>query len=648
MYAPMLIPVLALIAGILCAMHGVGAAVGCAAILLGCAIYILLALLSRNPVISYKLKQYYFTWMALWFAGIGIIIYDMRRPYESDLLIKGCYSTAYGRIIDIKNSTAGDRLTVNVSQLYDRSGKSYKSPNLKVILRSDAVSKNVDDLIFFPATFSRITDNPDSFDDSYANRLALSGIYYQCNASDNNIFLAGHHTTLRGISTRLRDRIIMAIEHSALSTKTRNFLITILLGDRSYLDPDLRAGFADAGISHVLALSGMHIGIIAGILLFLLFPMNFKGWYKERLLIVGILLFFYAFVSGMGYSTIRACIMSACMIICVWLERRNSSWNALLIAVFLILIIDPSAIFDVGLQLSFLCVASLIFFSRPLNRVSQHDHPKLYKFNAMLICSLVATFGSWAVTAYWFKTFPPTFLIANLIVLPLLPIYLSVAIIYLLISALGTDFEFLATIIDGGYNLLTTFVAYLNTLSSGSIYLRVPLTTPILWIVGLALSATAISTKGVRRKITAPLGILTLLASIIIGFGSKDNSMQYMVRSHGRIPAIVQCYKGKETELKFKSNAISSYTCNGKTIYAIDCKLDGYRPAKPISCDYLIITKSYTSSLRALTKTIKPNQIMLHPTMSRKKGNLIKLEADSMNITCFSLRNANKKIRLVQ
>lgn len=644
----MLIPVLALIAGILCAMAGVGTLVGCIAILAGCLLYVILALLSRNPITSYKLKKYFFTWMSLWFAGIGIIAYDMRRPYESELLTKGCYHAAFGRISNIQNSTAGDRLTVDVTSLYDSKGKEYKCRNLQIILRSDAVSKNVDDQIIFPAKFSRISDNPDSFDDSYANRLALKGVYYQCDANDYDIHLIGHRTTLSGISGRIRDYIVAKVENTGLSTETRNFLITILLGDRSYLDSGLRSNFADAGISHVLALSGMHIAIIAGFLLFLLFPLNFKGWYKQRLLIVGILLFCYAFISGMGHSTVRACIMSACMITCVWMERRNSSWNALLIAVFIILIIDPFAIFDVGLQLSFICVASLIFFSGPINRVGHHDHPKLYKANALIICSLVATFGSWAITAYWFKTFPPTFLIANLIALPLLPVYLSIAIIYLLLSAAGCDLGFIATIIDAVFDLLTKFVSLLNQMSSGNMYLNVPLSTPILWVAGLALTATAITSKGLIRKVTSVAGVIFMIASIWVGFESRDVSTKYMIRSQGRVPAIIISHRGKENEFRFTANSISGIHCNGINVYAIDCNLKGFRTDKQIDCDYLILTKSYTGNIKDLTKYVRPGKIMLHTTISRKHGQLLIAEADSLKIECISLRNASKEVRTLK
>ncbi len=372
MDAPMTIPAAGIVAGILLSSAGAVWWTGCCLIVTGCILLIGLSYMSRKPVASIRLNSVHHVWVALWFTGLGILCGAFSRPftiYNDDF---SAFRAAEGSIVDIANNTSGDRAAVAVNRLTGKNGKILECYNFTVLLRINpdlSLSKGIDDRVVFPANLQRITDSPNSFDTGYASRMEKKGILYYTEVNESDIVLTGHHTSLTGLSRNLRDRLETVIEKSPLKLETRKFLISILLGDRSYLDPDIRRQFADAGVAHVLALSGMHVGIIGGILLFLFFPLNFFGLYKWRLLAGTLLLFGYAFVSGMAPSTVRACVMAACMMTAVWLERKNSSWNSLLLASVIILIFSPRALYDVGFQLSFTCVAGLIFFAAKLNPI---------------------------------------------------------------------------------------------------------------------------------------------------------------------------------------------------------------------------------------------------------------------------------------
>lgn len=173
----------------------------------------------------------------------------------------------------------------------------------------------------------------------------------------------------------------------------------------------------------MLALSGMHVSIIAGIILWLLFPFNLFGIYKWRYIATLPILWGYTLVTGLSPSTVRAAIMLTVVMTCILTERKNSAWNALLLAVFIIILFNPDSLYDIGLQLSFICVASLIFFAGPLNPIDQHKHNILYDIVSAILVTLSATAASWVLSSYYFGIFPILFIPANLIVLPLLPIY---------------------------------------------------------------------------------------------------------------------------------------------------------------------------------------------------------------------------------
>ena len=152
----------------------------------------------------------------------------------------------------------------------------------------------------------------------------------------------------------------------------------MLLGDKSYMPDETRQIFSNAGIAHILALSGLHVGIIIVLISSILFPLGFFIPRKIIYLITIVFLWIFAFITGMSASVVRASIMATFYLSAKILERQNDSINALLGAITLILIVNPSALYDVGLQLSALTVTSIILFSEKLNFIDRYKHPRLY------------------------------------------------------------------------------------------------------------------------------------------------------------------------------------------------------------------------------------------------------------------------------
>ena len=156
-------------------------------------------------------------------------------------------------------------------------------------------------------------------------------------------------------ASKMRDRIEILIEKSMLDRAVSEFIISILLGDKSFLSNDVRDSFNNSGVAHILALSGMHVAIIMGIILLLLFPLQLMGMRKLRYVIALALIWAYAFMTGLAPSTVRACVMTSFMVLALLTQRRNKAVNSLLASAFIIILVDPASVYDIGLQLSF-CV----------------------------------------------------------------------------------------------------------------------------------------------------------------------------------------------------------------------------------------------------------------------------------------------------
>lgn len=286
-----------------------------------------------------------------------------------------------------------------------------------------------------------------------------------------------------------RDDIRILIEYSSLGDESRALLKALVIADRSELDEERLDEFRNSGVIHVLAVSGMHIGILSALLLFLTRPLVLVTGRKMRYLLVIAGVWAFVLLTGAAFSTVRAALMLT-MAGTAWiLERHREAFSATCYAALLILIFRPAAMFDPGLQLSFVSVASLTLFADRLNFIDHRSHPVTYKICALILTTLIATSATWILTGYHFGSIALRFLPANILILPLLPAYMTVGIFYILLAAVGFDFEILARILEWIPNLL---YAVLDRISTDSLYAEIGGISLTLWMAGIVALAVAL------------------------------------------------------------------------------------------------------------------------------------------------------------
>lgn len=641
--APMLIPLVGLVCGILAAFYGATFLVAGVMICVAIVIYLIVARLSKDPVKGYVLSPCHYIWVFLIFAATGIASHNISKPYELHENPER-YVAAEGVIHDISQTTNGDKALVDVSRLFGRDGGTIEVDNMRILLRSDVLRQDVDDRILFPVRLKEIEDSPNYFSSGYADAMRNKGIYYETRCFEHQISKTGHTRTLTGISTGIRDRMASFIEKSRLDRQTSNFLSAILLGDRSFLNPDLRDLFADAGISHILALSGMHVAIIAGILMWILFPMNLFGYYRQRLLVTTVLLFAYTFITGWAPSTVRATIMVTAMMICIFMERKKSAWNALLLATFCILVFSPTALRDAGLQLSFICVASLIFFANQLNPLEHHDHPVLYKCASAILTTLTATLATWGIVAAYFGRIPVMFLPANLIILPILPVYLVIAIIYLSLLAMGIRISFIGSLLDHSFEYMKRFVGFLTDSGESSISYTPSEITTVLWLVVLASLAMYLNSNHGKFWKWACISILPVFI-ISVFFTSNADEEGFIIQQYAHALSIQIRTNGKEETLRLKRGTDAAFQIGDKRILAVDSKDAEAGITKSGDYDIVIICSGYKGDIAELNQVTHASLLVTHPSIRRKKESRLLMQADSLSIPIHSIRmDGPKKI----
>lgn len=637
MYAPMLIPLAGMVAGIFASMLGATIITGIAVGIMAIAFQLLLSYFTRDPLKGYRFNRWHHAWIFLIFGAIGICSADLQRPYQINGKPED-YIAIQGHVTSISSKTNGDKALIDVNRLIRKDGTAEEVHECTIVAAGDMSDCETDDDILITAPLAEIADSQETFTRGYADRLHREGIFYHTRCDAETLSRQGHTVTLKGISVGLRNKLESLIEGTPLAKETQNFLITILLGDRDYLDPYMRDLFADAGISHILALSGMHVAIIAGLFMWLLFPMNFMGLYRHRLLATLVLLGGYAFITGMGPSIMRATLMTACLITCIFLERKNTAWNSLLTSAFIILVFSPYAVLDVGFQLSFLCVASLIFFVRPLNPIDQHQHPKIYNACSLLLTTLVANIATWCLSAFYFGKIPLLFLVANMIALPLLPAYLVAVAIYLTLHVTGLAPIWSDTIIDAFPRLLSQALLKIGAGESAIVFSPSAITL-LLWIAVITIAAVMINGKNtLLRKISLAVTATAFLISLPLtaDAGPKEG---FIFNSHYDRISVITMHDSKENEITMPRKKLSVFTLMDQRIAVLDCDLKEYHPdAGKLHCDYLIIAGGCRQEMGDILKLIKCGKVVIHTSVRRARERRLTDDAIKAGIPLHSIR----------
>lgn len=491
---PFLLPFAGLLAGILSGQRWPGltwpviiaaAAIACAAAITAC---------RRSPTLYMMAGRFNHVWIALLFMSAGWLEATLQKPFEYPFTESSPFIRCEAEILSAEAKAEYDRYTVEVRNLTTRDGKTLAADNFKAIVTTPGTLANVGDIIEIPAYFRRITNRPGyTFD--YAGRMRDKGILYRQHVDPRHFTVSGSGHGPRAICAEWHDRLVITIEKSGLSRENRALAIAMLCGERSYLPEELSEAFASTGIAHVLAVSGLHIGIVAAIALWLLFPLNFLGLYKMRYVAAAATAWVFTIMAGAPASAVRAAVMTSFCLVAYALERKNSSLNALLGAAFLILLADSHAICDIGAQLSFTCVAALIIFAGRLNPIDHHTHPWLFNICGMVIVSLVATAATWALTSHYFGRIPTMFLPVNLIAVPLIPIYIGGVLAYLTISAAGLEVAALAWPTDIITETLSSGSRLISDIPGSMIEYQTTSGIVALWMALLACAAIALTRR---------------------------------------------------------------------------------------------------------------------------------------------------------
>lgn len=308
-----------------------------------------------------------------------------------------------------------------------------------LIIQGNTTKKSLEigDRILFMGKLEAINGplNPGQF--SYKKYMALKGVYHQTAVkSTSYINLKSVNPTSYHIENT-RNNLLYTIDKLCFNERESGILKALLLGERNYIDQETFSAYKKAGALHLLAVSGLHIGIVLLLLKFVLSPLKYlqKGNVITTALIV-LILWFYAFLCGFTPSVIRAVSMFSFVAYGLYLKRVRNSFNLLGLSIlFILVLLDPFLLFQVGFQLSYAAVVSIFWIYPKIYPLWKSRYIITNKLWQLIALSLAAQIGVFPLILYYFNEFPLHFLLVNIAVIPFLGIILGTGFLLLILAS---------------------------------------------------------------------------------------------------------------------------------------------------------------------------------------------------------------------
>lgn len=477
-----------------------------AAMVVSVVLYAGLAMRSRTAQERLRWRPYFIIPLAMAALSLGWLCAIIHCPPRLAPEQRSGHMLA-GRVTEVEFTDYSTRLTVDVLD-------NTLPPGLKVLVstRGCDYTLRAGDVVAWPCRLEEITamGNPDEMDYA-AYLLHQHGVRYQQHLPIEQVRRVGQSPTLATRLANIRRDLSLLVFNSRLSPGAQRFVVALLLGNSRFIDKTERQEFSAAGVAHVLALSGLHVGLIALMLWWLLFPLDYVGGKKLRLTLTLVAIALFAVFTGLSPSVLRATVMTGFAFLSMVLYRRSVAFNALAAAALLILLFSPSALYSVGFQLSFVTVAAVLLFAR-LPRSLESRHALINLFTSTALTSVVALLATVALTAHYFHTVSLLAVVANLLVLPVLPLFMVLGAVFLMVIAGGLQWPLLERGLDALYRYIHWSAGAVNAIPLSHVSgVYVSTTGVVLYFAVMGLLGLWIYRRNYRYLLAAGAALAILL-----------------------------------------------------------------------------------------------------------------------------------------
>lgn len=420
--------------------------------------------LANTPAITFISLQL----SLLFTAWLSCYYYDARNDSN---WIGRSVDNADGYVVRLSHSPAEKektwKLDVDVTHVVDNeqvvaaTGKAFI-----YVSKYEAPALNEGDVLIVPAKWQRITNRGNPFEFDYASYCARNNIYYQQFVSGGDIAIHKYadEESLSWIR-RIHHWCIRQLEWHVTDRATLGLLKAMLFNDRDMLDGELSDAYAQTGIVHIIAISGGHITIFFVLVAFLLGWIRHKKYKWIKYIAAIPLIWLYVVVAGAPPSAVRAATMFSILGVGFALQKTPNGISQLLAAAFLLLITNPMWLYDIGFQLSFVAVLSIMLFYRPVYKWWSPVNKIGRAIWSAIAVSIAAEILVAPLVIYYFHLFPLQFIVANVLAYIFMGVILVLGMVLIMVSSVYPAAHFIAevtTVLSGWFNKLVYGLQHLN------------------------------------------------------------------------------------------------------------------------------------------------------------------------------------------
>jgi competence protein ComEC len=534
----------------------------------------------------------------------------------------------------LRSSAYNDRYIVLVNQINDAT----KTGRILLNVRKDSLTSPFE--IGTPLQINASlyenspAKNPNQFD--YGKYLESKQIYAQIYADASEMKIGSViQKDVWYYTSRLRTKIIQNLEKSNFSKAELHVAIALILGQQQDISPEIIRDYQFAGAVHILSVSGLHIGFILLFVTFILkpFPNTRRGSFV-KLIIILLSLSSFGLIAGLAPSVLRSVTMFSFVAIGMYLRRSTNIFHTLLVSMLLILLVQPSFLFDVGFQLSYVALFFILWLQPLLASLWLPKNLIVKYFWDILTVSFAAQIGAFPLSIYYFHQFPGLFFVTNLVIIPFLSVIMGLGVLVMVLAAFDFVPLFLAKSLEWSIYILNKIINSIASLEQFIIQ-EIPFNWQLMLSIYLIIVATVIWFKkpSFNRLVLALLALIIFQITFfqthltiqnqreLVVFNTKKNSLiaerkgenitlyanDSLLKTASKNKTITSYSMGNFSSLKSKKRLQNLIYFNGRKILVMDSL--GVYP-KNIRPDVVVFTQSPKINFERFLQTTKPKMVV--------------------------------------
>lgn len=506
----------------------------------------LLGIFLGHKFYSYRIAPYWGMMVQLFFLTLGVLvatIYNQKPIMPSDGIFKAT-------VLEIPQEKPNSyQIVLRVKTAMNNGSVFQTDEKIMIWFEKNESAKQLipGEQIIFEGKPQMVSNNNNPFEFDYKQYLARKKIYRQLYLPAGNWQKISSEPSISLVifAERIRKQLLQIYKEQGLGENELQILSALTLGYKRGLEPETKRIFASAGAMHVLAVSGLHVGIVFLVLNFLLgFLRKQKVGRIFFVLFVLTILWFFAFLTGLSPSVTRAATMFSFVVIGTNIRRQVNIYNSLAASAFLLLLFNPNNLFEVGFQLSYTAVFGIVFLQPRLEKLIAFKY-KISRYAwSLLTVSVAAQIATFPLSVYYFNQFPVYFWFSNLFVIPVVTLLIPLGMAMLLFHGIPVIPLVISEIINFVIGLIYSLLGFVESLP-GAIIEFTFLPLELVFVAGFLFSVFVfIETKRKTFFKLALIHVIFVLLSVfifkiynlsrneLIVYNQSDNTIIHFLSGH--------------------------------------------------------------------------------------------------------------------